>query len=203
VPRFLAQVEADSLSSAAKEKEPMDIRRLSITGLVVLGIAWSSACAAKKPPPPIEPTTEEPADAGVEEAEAPAPKSLYERLGKKEGIAKVVDTFVKNVQPDPRIKGAAAFKGMKADKIEKFKTNMVDFVCKETGGDCTYGGKSMKDVHKNMKITEAMWDAVVEDLKLALTENKVAEEDQKELLEKLGPLKGDIVDPKTVKPPKK
>ena len=140
----------------------MDIRRLSITGRVVLGIAGSAACAAKKPPPPIEPVTEESADAGPEEAEAaPAPKPLYERLGKKEGIAKVVDTFVKNVQPDPRLKGPASFKGLKGEKLEKFKTNMVDFLCKETGGDCMYGGKSMKDLHKNMKITDAMWDAVV------------------------------------------
>ena len=175
----------------------MDIRRHSIPALIALGLALSAACAAKKPPPPVEPTTEEPADAGVEEESPPAPKSLYERLGKKEALVKVMDTFVKNVQADPRLK--APFKKSTAKSLEKFKATMVDLVCANTGGDCQYGGKNMKDAHKGMKITEAQWTAVVEDLTLALTENKVADADQKELLGILGGMKGDIV----AGPPKK
>ena len=52
----------------------------------------------------------------------------------------------------------------------------------------------MKDAHKGMGITDAQFDAFVEDLQLALDEKGVAEQDKKELLDALAPMKADVVE---------
>jgi hypothetical protein len=51
----------------------------------------------------------------------------------------------------------------------------------------------MKTVHKGMKITEAEWNATVENLVKALDKNNVGAQTKSELLGALGPLKADIV----------
>jgi hemoglobin len=156
-----------------------------------LGVAIVAvACAHAKPPPPVEPqVTETVADAGVEE-EAP-PKALFERLGGKEGVAKVVDSFLQNAQIDPKLK--SAFGKTSGARAERFKTNMVDLICSQTGGDCTYGGKDMKQAHVGMKITEDQWNAFVADLTLALDEHKVSEQDKSELFLVFAKMKDDVV----------
>jgi len=69
----------------------------------------------------------------------------------------------------------------------------LEQVCQATGGPCTYTGKSMKDAHKAMKITEAEFNALVEDLAMSLDKHNVAVADKSELLTALGGMKGDIV----------
>ena len=151
-----------------------------------------SACGKKQPPK--EPAiTETIADAGPEDAAdaaPPAPKSLYERLGGKEGITKVVDSFVKNVVQNDTIK--KRFTKLPKERVEKFKTNLIAQICKETGGDCEYTGKSMKDAHKGMRITEAEWNATVSALKAALDEHKVGDTEQGDLIAIIAPMKDDI-----------
>lgn len=137
------------------------------------------------------------ADAGPEDAappEPPKPKSLFERLGQKEGIAKVVDAFIKNAAGNDVTK--KRFAKLSKERVEKLRNNLVDMVCKESGGDCEYGGKSMKDAHKGMKITEAEWNATVAALKAALDENSVGENEQNDLIAAIAPLKEDIVEVK-------
>ncbi len=154
------------------------------------------ACGSKKPPKPVE-TTPTVEDAGaVEDASpaAPVQKSLFERLGGKDGIKAVVDTFVKNVSADKRIN--KQFLKTTGPKLEHFKAAMVDQICEATGGECKYTGKNMKDAHKNMKITEAQFAAVVEDLKMALEEKGVGEGERNDLFALLAPMKDDIVEVK-------
>jgi hemoglobin len=51
----------------------------------------------------------------------------------------------------------------------------------------------MKDAHKGMGITDADFNALVEDLVAALNKFNVSQADQKDLLSILGPMKPDIV----------
>src|SRR5215470_17813587 len=88
-----------------------------------------------------------------------ADKSLYERLGGKEAITAVVDDFVGRVAADKRINGFFA----KAN-VPRLKRRLVDQICEATGGPCTYTGKDMKTAHKGMGITDADFNALVEDL---------------------------------------
>ena len=157
------------------------------------------ACGGKKPPKPVE-TTPTVEDAGVVEDASPPPpvqKSLYERLGGKDGIKAVVDTFVKNVSADKRIN--KLFAKTTGPKLEHFKAAMVDQICEATGGECKYTGKLMKDAHKGMKITEAQFAAVVEDLKMALEEKGVGEGERNDLFALLAPMKDEIVEVKDKK----
>ena len=141
--------------------------------------------------------TETVSDAGPEDAappEPPKPKSLYERLGAKEGITKVVDAFLKNMTGNEVVK--KRFAKLSKDKVDKLRNHLIDQICKESGGDCEYSGKNMKDAHKGMKITEAEWNAAVSALKAALDENKVAENEMNDLIGLVAPMKDDIVEVK-------
>jgi len=119
------------------------------------------------------------------------PPTLYKRLGGREGIALVVGDFVTNMAGDSRVN--ARFKDMKGPDVEKLKSNLADQICDATGGPCSYLGRDMKTTHKGMKITDAEWNATVENLTKALDTNKVPAKDQSELLGLLGPMKADIV----------
>lgn len=119
---------------------------------------------------------------------APAP-SLYDRLGGKPAITAVVDQFVANVAGDRRINGRFA-----STDIPRLKGHLVDQVCAGTGGPCTYAGRDMKTTHAGMRISEADFNALVEDLVAALNTYKVPEKEKQELLGILGPMKKDIVE---------
>jgi hemoglobin len=115
-------------------------------------------------------------------------KTLYDRLGGKPAITAVVDDFVGNVAGDARINQRFAT----AD-IPRLKRMLVDQVCQASGGPCTYTGASMKDAHKGMKITEAEFGALVEDLVKSLDKFKVGPQEKNDLLAALGGLKPDVV----------
>jgi len=119
------------------------------------------------------------------------PPTLYKRLGGREGIARVVGDFVTNMAGDSRVN--ARFKDMKGPEVEKLKSNLADQICDATGGPCSYLGRDMKTAHKGMKITDAEWNASVENLTKALDKQKVDPKDKSELLGMLGPMKADIV----------
>ena len=122
---------------------------------------------------------------------APATPTLYQRLGGREAIKQVVDDFVANLAADPRVN--ARFKGLDAAKMTKLQTDLADQICDVTGGPCAYLGRDMKAVHAGMNITEAEWNATVEDLVKTLNKFKVGPKEQQELLSALGGMKKDIV----------
>jgi len=118
-----------------------------------------------------------------------ANRSLYDRLGGKSAITAVVDTFVARVAADARIN-----KKFARSNIPRVKTEIVDQVCAETGGPCAYTGRSMKEAHRNMRVTDGEFNALVEDLTAALNVYKVPAREQNELLTALGAMKNDIVE---------
>jgi hemoglobin len=117
-----------------------------------------------------------------------ASKSLYDRLGGKDAITAVVDQFVTNVAGDARIN--EFFKNADAKGL---KAKLVDQICEASGGPCKYTGKNMKDAHAGMGVKSEHFDALVEDLVKALDQFKVGDQEKKDLLGALGPMKSDIV----------
>jgi hemoglobin len=115
-------------------------------------------------------------------------KSLYDRLGGKPAIAAVVDDFIGNVAGDTRIN-----KRFATADIPRLKTMLVNQICQASGGPCTYTGASMKDAHKGMKITDAEFSALVENLVKSLDKFKVGAQEKNDLLGALGGMKPDIV----------
>jgi hemoglobin len=122
---------------------------------------------------------------------APPADSLYRRLGGREGIAGVVDGFVTNALADPRI--GPAFKSLPAAKVGPLKTNIADFVCENTGGPCSYGGRTMKEAHKGLGLTKDDFDACNAALAKALDSAKVAPADKQQVMKLVQSLMPDIV----------
>jgi hemoglobin len=128
---------------------------------------------------------------GAAWAEGPQGKSLYERLGGKDAITAVVKTFVTTVGADKRINGYFA-----STDLTKLKMHLVNQICEASGGPCKYTGRTMKQTHAGMGVTDAAFGALVEDLGSALDHHKVGKPEKDDLLAVLGPMKGDIVEKK-------
>ena len=115
-------------------------------------------------------------------------KPLYDRLGGKPAIQAVVDDFIGNVASDARINQRFA-----NTNIPRLKSMLVDQICEASGGPCKYTGQPMKVAHAGMKITDAEFNALVEDLVRSLDKFRVPAQEKSELLGALGGMKGDIV----------
>ena len=128
---------------------------------------------------------------GIAWADGPKGKSLYERLGGKDSIAAVVDTFVANVGADKRINGYFV-----STDLRKLKMHLVNQICEASDGPSKYTGRTMKQTHAGMGVTDAAFGALVEDLVAALDHHKAGKAEKDDLLAVLGPMKADIVEKK-------
>lgn len=128
---------------------------------------------------------------GAAWAESSKGRSLYERLGGKAAITAVVDTFVSKVGADKRINGYFA-----STDLTKLKMHLGNQICEASGGPCQYTGRTMKQTHAGMGVTDAAFGALVEDLVAALDHHKVGKTEKDDLLAVLGPMKDDIVEKK-------
>jgi hemoglobin len=93
--------------------------------------------------------------AGAQEKQAPL---LYDRLGGVYSIATLVDDFVERLlvnatlNANPKINEAR-------QRVPKagLKFQVTTLVCQVTSGPCQYMGRSMKDAHIHLDITETEW----------------------------------------------
>jgi truncated hemoglobin YjbI len=165
-------------------------------------VAMVTGCRLGASPPKEPPHTETVTDAGAPEAPPPQ-KTLYERLGERQQIARIVDTFVKNLQVDTRV--SKRLSSVKGAKLEKFKKDVVDLVCVESGGteagaDCTYEGRFMKEVlGPKGRFKEEEWSALTLDFRTALEEHAIGEAEQQELASMFAKFHDDVVERKPTK----
>jgi hemoglobin len=117
-----------------------------------------------------------------------ADDSLYQGLGGKAGIKKIVDTFTPMVLADARISETFSESDMKHVGMR-----LEEQLCVLAGGPCTYGGEPMKETHGGLKITNAQFNALAENLQIAMEKNGVASSVANRLVAKLAPMQRDIV----------
>src|SRR5471032_2934794 len=92
-----------------------------------------------------------------------AEDTLFADMDGQAGIDRIVDASVDNYLTDPRIK--AIFDQSSIDRLRaEFK---VQF-CMIANGPCTYSGHSMEAAHEGLHLTNADFNAVVEDLQNAM-----------------------------------
>jgi hemoglobin len=115
--------------------------------------------------------------------------TLYERLGGGSAITAVVDDFVGRCAGDSRINA----KFGRTD-VPRLKSKLVEQISAATGGKVQYTGRTMSETHRGMQVTAGEFDALVEDLVATLNKFAVGEKSQAQLLDILGPLRGDIVE---------
>jgi hemoglobin len=106
--------------------------------------------------------------------------ALYQDLGERTGIADMVEDLMYRIVEDERI--AFQFKGI---DVVQFHTNLTDQICEISGGPCTYTGRPMADVHDGMNVTETQFNALAEQLVLAMEENDISTSAQNRLLKRL------------------
>lgn len=127
--------------------------------------------------------------------------STYRGLGGKEGIKRITATFLALTTSDPRIKDTF-------DDFDLKQLNerlQVQF-CELAGGPCKYTGKyrdrtmdgvgvvrDMKTVHIDFKINQAQFNALAEDLQIAMEQHDVPTSVSNKLIAKLAPMQRDIV----------
>jgi truncated hemoglobin YjbI len=124
-------------------------------------------------------------------------KTLWDRLGGEANVAKVVDDFVNTAGKDAKVNFWRDPTRVPSKKeIADLKTRLVEFVSSATGGPLKYEGKSMKEVHKGMKITNDEFDAAAKDLKEALEKNHAKAEDVAAVMKAVDGTRKDIVEVK-------
>ena len=112
----------------------------------------------------------------------------FQGLGGKPGIKQIVDTLIPLVLADPRIKESFTDIDMK-----KLALRLEEQFCVLSGGPCTYQGKDMTEIHDGLNITNAQFNALAEDLQLAMERNGVPARFQNKLIAKLAPMQRAMV----------
>ena len=128
------------------------------------------------------------------------PPSLYERLGGAYSIATVVDDFIERLLVNATLNANPAIREARARVPQAgLKFHVTALVCEVTGGPCKYTGRTMKDAHEKLNISQREWDAMVAEFKATLKKFNVPQPEQQELIAIVGSTKNDIVRPSSGK----
>jgi len=117
--------------------------------------------------------------------------TLYERLGRYDGIARITDEYLRGVRSDPQL---ARFIGRGTDSLVRARQLLKEQLCAMTGGPCAYIGRDMKTAHGGLGITEADWSLNMKYMSAAVTKAHVADGDRDEFLALIEALKQQIVE---------
>ena len=117
-----------------------------------------------------------------------ADDTLFADMGGQPGIDAIVEASVANYLADDRIK--AIFDESNMDRIRaEFK---VQF-CQVAGGPCAYQGHDMTEAHRGLHLTNADFNAVVEDLQAAMDKVAIPFAVQNRFLARLAPMQHQVV----------
>lgn len=131
---------------------------------------------------------------GVSAQQPDVQQSLYDRLGGLKGITVVVDDFINRLVVNKTLnKNPAIAAGRKNSPAPYLKFQVSQLVCEVSGGPCKYAGKTMKESHAHLNISEKEWDVMAREFKKSLDKFKVPAAEQKELFDIVGKTKADIV----------
>jgi hemoglobin len=125
------------------------------------------------------------------------PSSLYERLGREEGIYRLMSVSIDSLHGNEQLNrqnpklAQAKSKTNPAD----LKKKVTEFICKLTGGPCTYTGRTLRASHAPLDITESDWRVFVDDFVRVMNACGIGKAEQDELLALMLSTKEEIVKP--------
>ncbi len=114
--------------------------------------------------------------------------AFFDELGGRAGIDRIVDRFLQIVLQDSRIKSQF----QEIDSV-RLKEKLAEQFCQLSGGPCQYSGKSMELIHEGLRITQAQFNALTEDLQLAMEQQSIAPRIQNKLVARLAPMSRAII----------
>lgn len=115
--------------------------------------------------------------------------SLYERLGRREGITRLTRQLMSNHLANPLVK--TRFE--RSEDLARVERRAIEFFCAGTGGPESYTGQDMLATHKGMNISEQEFMAVVDDAVAALETCGIDAPTRNEVLAVLWSMKRDVV----------
>jgi len=124
-------------------------------------------------------------------------KTLYERIGRYDGIAIIVDFYLKGIRADPQF---VRFSGRGADSLARARQLLKDQLCGLTGGPCLYIGRDMKTAHGGLAITDSEWSASNKYMAIALDKSHIPQREKEEFLTLVESLRRHIVEKDATKP---
>lgn len=114
--------------------------------------------------------------------------TLYADMGGGPGIDRLVDISVDNYLADNRIKEI-----FDQSNMDRLRAEFKDQFCQITGGPCVYKGHNMTAAHKGLHLTNADFNAVVEDLQDAMDSCHIPFAVQNCFLARLAPYQHQVV----------
>ncbi len=130
------------------------------------------------------------ASAALAAGNARADDTLFQQLGGKPGIATFTNTFVQRISEDPRIKDFFA-----DTDLQRLSLLLSEQFCDLSGGPCQYKGRDMREAHRNMGVRSAHFNALAENLQIAMEQHGVPSRAALKLVALLAPMHGDVVGP--------
>jgi hemoglobin len=115
-------------------------------------------------------------------------ESLYNRLGGHDAIAAVARTVFNNHCNNDLIKSRYA-----NSDAELVIRRVTEFMCAGFGGPEEYTGEDMLTAHTSMNISEAEFNAVVDDVMAGLETHNVGQTEKDEILVALWSMRPEIV----------
>lgn len=165
----------------------------STFGLTLSALLVLASPAAAQPTPwaqpgetAIDPYAVDNANAG---AGPLADGAVFEAFGGADGVSRIVDDLVDRSVRDPRLEEI-----FKPTDLVRLRRTLKEQVCFILGGPCAYTGRDMASSHKDLGVTTAEFNALVENLQGAMDAAGVPFRAQNRLLAKLAPMKGDVVE---------
>ncbi len=115
-------------------------------------------------------------------------RSLFESLGGESALRLVVEDFITEIGNDPVV-----YPYFEKASVSHFRQGIYTHFCQIADGPCEYRGDSMVDIHTGMNVSEKAFNRLVELLINALDKNKIDTRTQNRLLEKLAPLRSQVM----------
>ncbi len=129
-----------------------------------------------------------------------AKQTLWQRIGGEPVMKAVIDDFLNAAVKNPKVNldrnGKYKFD---AEGLNRQKKLWLEFFSALSGGPLSYSGQPLNTVHRDMKITEEEFNALVETFQATLEKHKIPPTEAKELVFLLQATRPLIVESKKVR----
>jgi len=169
----------------------MSAKRVSALIIFLAAAVPAAAQPPAGPPPPPNPPMTSPPMGPSPKATVRDGKTLYQRIGGYDVIAKTVDAFLPHlIQELPKL-GTMATGLADASKVRN-RQMIIDQICMLTGGPCIFVGRPNDVTHQGLGITQEDWDKSQKAMAITLDEIGLKDPDKSELLAVIYSLMGEI-----------
>ena len=169
--------------------------KLHTLALAVALTAATLTAHAQSMDAPAPAPTPAPAAEAVMDPTAPNPApvhpelvGVFEDFGGMPGMTALMDDFMAIMLEDPRLR--PFFEN--TDQV-RIKRQLAEQFCAILGGGCTYSGRDMKSSHAAFAIDRADFNALVEDLQIAMDRKGIPFRSQNKLLAVLAPMHREVI----------